>query len=103
VRRCSAAYTGPLSSLRLAGDLSLPDDFCTAAIDTAAPQHRSARYCARDVAPIAAVAVGLILVGWISIEMMVLAGLGSLVWALYLVVGVCIAAIGVTGWRSAAG
>ena len=53
-------------------------------------------------APIAAVAVGLILVGWISIEMVVLAGLGSLVWALSLVLGVCIAAIGVTGWRSAA-
>jgi hypothetical protein len=54
-------------------------------------------------APIAAVAVGLILVGWIFIEMVVLAGLGSLVWALYLVLGVCIAAIGVTGWRSVAG
>jgi hypothetical protein len=51
-------------------------------------------------APMAAVAVGLTLIGWVSVEMVVLAGLGSLAWALYLVLGVCIAAIGVAWWRS---
>jgi hypothetical protein len=54
----------------------------------------------RAFAPIAAVAVGLTLIGWVSVEMVVLAGLGSLAWALYLVLGVCIAAIGVAWWRS---
>ncbi|HXN92688.1 MAG TPA: hypothetical protein VN906_14520 [Candidatus Sulfotelmatobacter sp.] len=51
-------------------------------------------------APIAAVAVGLTLIGWVSVEMVVLAGLGSLAWAMYLVLGVCIALIGVAWWRS---
>jgi hypothetical protein len=51
-------------------------------------------------APIAAVAVGLTLIGWVSVEMVVLAGLGSLAWALYLVLGAGISAIGVTWWRS---
>ena len=51
-------------------------------------------------APLAAVAVGLTLIGWISVEMVVLAGPGSLAWAFYLVLGVCIAAIGVAWWRS---
>jgi hypothetical protein len=52
------------------------------------------------IAPLAAVAVGLTLIGWVSVEMVVLAGLGSLAWALYLVLGACIAAIGVAWWRS---
>lgn len=52
------------------------------------------------VAPFAAIAVGLTLIGWVSVEMVVLAGPGSLAWALYLVLGVCIAAIGVAWWRS---
>ncbi|TME50353.1 MAG: hypothetical protein E6I60_12065 [Chloroflexi bacterium] len=52
------------------------------------------------LAPLAAVAVGLMLIGWVSVEMVVLAGLGSLAWALYLVLGACIAAIGVSWWRS---
>jgi hypothetical protein len=51
------------------------------------------------VAPLAAVAVGLTLIGWVSVEMVVLAGPGSLAWTLYLVLGSCIAAIGVTWWR----
>src|ERR1700694_2499261 len=51
-------------------------------------------------APIAAGAVGLTLIGWVSVEMVVLAGLGSLAWAMYLVLGVCIALIGVAWWRS---
>jgi hypothetical protein len=53
-------------------------------------------------APIAAIAVGLTLIGWITVEMVVLAGLGSLAWALYLILGVCISAIGVAWWRSRA-
>ena len=52
------------------------------------------------LAPLAAVAVGLTLIGWITVEMVVLAGLGSLAWALYLVLGASIAAIGVGWWRS---
>ena len=52
------------------------------------------------IAPLAAIAVGLTLIGWVSVEMVVLAGLGSLAWALYLVLGTCIAAIGVGWWRS---
>ena len=52
------------------------------------------------LAPVAAVAVGLTLIGWVSVEMVVLAGLGSLAWTLYLVLGTCIAAIGVAWWRS---
>jgi len=39
-------------------------------------------------------------VGWVAVEMVVLAGLGSLAWAFYLVLGACIAAIGVAWWRS---
>jgi hypothetical protein len=56
----------------------------------------------QTLAPFAAVAVGLALIGWVSVEMVVLAGLGSLAWTLYLVLGTCIAAIGVTWWRSSA-
>jgi hypothetical protein len=51
-------------------------------------------------APMAAVAVGFTLIVWVSVEMVVLAGVGSLAWALYLVLGACIAAIGVAWWRS---
>jgi hypothetical protein len=51
-------------------------------------------------APIAAVAVGLTLIGWVSVEMVVLAGPGSLAWALYLVLGACIALVGVGWWGS---
>jgi hypothetical protein len=52
------------------------------------------------IAPVAAVAVGLTLIGWVSVEMIVLAGLGSLAWTLYLVLGTSLAAIGVGWWRS---
>ena len=52
------------------------------------------------LAPIAAVGVGVALIGWVSVEMVVLAGPGSLAWTLYLVLGTCIAAIGVAWWRS---
>jgi hypothetical protein len=52
------------------------------------------------LAPLAAVAVGLTLIGWVSVEMVVPAGLGSLAWTLYLVLGASIAAIGVGWWLS---
>ncbi len=52
------------------------------------------------LAPLAAVAVGLTLIGWVSVEMVVLAGLGSLAWTMYLVLGTSIVAIGVAWWRS---
>ena len=52
------------------------------------------------IAPFAAVAVGLTLVGWISVEMVFLAGIGSLAWALYLALGCAIAAVGIVWWRS---
>jgi len=49
----------------------------------------------QSIAPFAAVAVGLTLIVWISVEMVVLAGPGSLAWTFYLVLGTCIAAVGV--------
>jgi hypothetical protein len=52
------------------------------------------------LAPLAAVAVGLTLIGWVCVEMVVLAGLGSLAWALYLVLGASISVIGLAWWRS---
>jgi hypothetical protein len=54
----------------------------------------------QTLAPMAAVVVGLTLIGWVSVEMVVLAGPGSLAWALYLVLGVSIAAVGVAWWRT---
>jgi hypothetical protein len=47
------------------------------------------------IAPMAAVAVGVTLIGWVSVEMVVLAGFGSLAWAFYLLLGASIAAVGV--------
>jgi hypothetical protein len=52
------------------------------------------------VAPLAAVAVGVTLIGWICVEMVFLAGIGSLAWAFYLVLGCCIAALGIVWWRA---
>jgi hypothetical protein len=52
------------------------------------------------IAPLAAVAVGLTLMGWMASEMVALAGLGSLAWAFYLVLGTSIAALGLVWWRS---
>ncbi len=50
------------------------------------------------LAPLAAIGVGAVLVGWIAVEMVFLAGIGSLAWTFYLVLGCCIAAIGIV-WR----
>jgi hypothetical protein len=53
-----------------------------------------------SMAPLAAVAVGLTLMGWVAVEMVAIAGLGSIVWAFYLVLGTSIASVGVAWWRS---
>jgi hypothetical protein len=52
----------------------------------------------RAIGPLAAFAVGVILMGWITGEMVIFAGLTSLFWAFYLVLGTVIAAVGVA-WR----
>ena len=52
----------------------------------------------RAIGPLAAFAVGLTLMGWITVEMVIFAGLTSLFWAFYLVLGTVIAAVGVV-WR----
>jgi hypothetical protein len=53
-------------------------------------------------APLSAVAVGLLLVGWISVEMVMLGGPQTLAWALYLVLGTAIALVGVSMAQSRA-
>jgi hypothetical protein len=55
------------------------------------------------IAPLAALAVGVTLMGWITVEMVIFAGPTSLLWAFYLVLGTVIAAIGVAWWRSDSG
>jgi hypothetical protein len=50
------------------------------------------------IGPLAALAVGLTLMVWITAEMVIFAGLTSLFWAFYLVLGTAIAAVGVA-WR----
>src|ERR1700726_672561 len=52
----------------------------------------------RAIGPLAAFAVGLTLMGWIAVERVIFAGLTSLFWAFYLVLGTVIAAVGVV-WR----
>jgi hypothetical protein len=54
----------------------------------------------RAIAPLAAVAVGVTLMGWVTVEMVMLAGFTSLLWALYLALGTAIAAVGVSWWQS---
>jgi len=53
------------------------------------------------IAPLLAVAVGVTLVGWITVEMVMLVNPGSLAWAFYLVLGTCIATLGAAWWRGA--
>jgi hypothetical protein len=55
----------------------------------------------RSFGPLAAFAVGLTLMGWITVEMVIFAGLTSLFWAFYLVLGTVIAAVGVAWSRTA--
>ena len=55
----------------------------------------------RAIGPLAALAVGLTLMGWITVEMVIFAGLTSLFWAFYLVLGTVIAAVGVAWSRTA--
>jgi hypothetical protein len=54
----------------------------------------------RAIGPLAAFAVGLTLMGWITVEMVIFAGLTSLFWAFYLVLGTVIAAVGVAWSRT---
>jgi hypothetical protein len=55
----------------------------------------------RAFAPMAAIAVGTALVVWITVEMVMLSGAGSLAWAFYLVLGTSLAAVGL-GWHRSA-
>jgi len=55
---------------------------------------------ARSDWPLAALAVGVTLMGWITVEMVIFAGLTSLFWAFYLVLGTVIAAVGVAWTRT---
>ena len=55
----------------------------------------------RAIGPLAALAVGLTLMGWITVEMVIFAGLTSLFWAFYLVLGTVIAAVGLAWSRTA--
>jgi hypothetical protein len=55
------------------------------------------------IAPLPAIGVGLVLIGWISVEMVVIAGPGPLAWTLYLVLGTGIAMLGATWWRLSRG
>lgn len=52
------------------------------------------------VAPFVTFVAGATVVGWITVEMVMLAGFGSLAWAAYLVLGTSIAALGVAAVRN---
>ena len=52
------------------------------------------------IGPLAALAVGVTLMTWITVEMVLFAGATSLLWAFYLVLGTVIAAVGAAWWRS---
>ena len=52
------------------------------------------------IGPLAAFAVGVTLMGWITVEMVIFAGLTSLFWVFYLVLGTVIAAVGVSWIRT---
>src|SRR6202171_5961205 len=52
------------------------------------------------IGPLAALAVGVTLMSWITVEMVMFAGFTSLLWAFYLVLGTVIAAVGAAWWRS---
>ena len=52
------------------------------------------------IAPLAAALVGLILMGWVTIEMVMLAGPSSLLWALYLVLGTGLTALGLSAAKA---
>jgi hypothetical protein len=52
------------------------------------------------IGPLAALAVGVTLMGWITVEMVIFAGLTSLFWAFYLVLGTVIVAVGVAWTRT---
>ena len=51
------------------------------------------------LAPIAAIGSGLALIGWIVVEMIVLAGWGSVAWSFYMLLGATIMATALAWWR----
>lgn len=55
------------------------------------------------VAPIAAAIVGFILTGWVTVEMVMLAGPTSLLWAVYLVLGAGLASLGLASSMATSG
>lgn len=55
----------------------------------------------RAIGPLAAFVVGLTLMVWITVEMVIFAGVTSLLWAFYLVLGTVIVAVGVAWSRTA--
>ena len=52
-------------------------------------------------APLAAIAIGVVLVGWIAVEMVMLVSWGSLAWSFYLLLGATIVGAGLW-WRRTA-
>lgn len=52
------------------------------------------------IGPLGALGVGLTLTVWISVEMVIFAGVTSLFWAFYIVLGTVIAAVGVAWSRT---
>lgn len=52
------------------------------------------------IAPYAAIGVGLTLIGWIAVEMVMIAGWGSLAWSFYLLLGAAITGTGLWWWRA---
>ena len=57
-------------------------------------------YLRVPVAPLAATAAGAALMGWIVVEMVVLAGWGSLAWSFYLLLGAAITGAGLWWFRT---
>ncbi len=54
----------------------------------------------RTIAPLLTLAVGVVLVGWIAVEMVILGGFQTLLWAFYLVLGCLIAGVGIAWYRT---
>ena len=54
-----------------------------------------------SAAPLAAIAIGVVLVGWIVVEMVMLVNWGSLAWSFYLLLGATIVGAGLWWRRSA--
>ena len=53
------------------------------------------------IAPLLAIASGVLLIGWIAVEMVILVSWSSLVWTFYLLLGAAIVGTGLWWWRTA--